>query len=194
MNESSKLLTVLSNKYGNNLVLSDNRTFSPTTNDAYDLFNILNAYVFHGKLPKCEICCSSYADIISKLQSLKLTVPSTNKFYGMFRVVVDDDNLHTMDDEIVYLNKLIFINTSLLKNSNFMFMCSSLCHEMIHLYGTLYGEEPLCDKIYILYRKYVDVHTSPTFIQFKRKANDMGLTVINDASGLNFSELNTEAF
>lgn len=28
----------------------------------------------------------------------------------------------------------------------------------------------------------------------KRKANDMGLTVINDASGLNFSELNSEAF
>lgn len=28
----------------------------------------------------------------------------------------------------------------------------------------------------------------------KRKANDIELTVINDASGLNFSELNSEAF
>ena len=28
----------------------------------------------------------------------------------------------------------------------------------------------------------------------KRKVNDMGLTVINDAAGLNFSELNSEAF
>ena len=28
----------------------------------------------------------------------------------------------------------------------------------------------------------------------KRKANDMGMTVINDAVGLNFSELNSEAF
>lgn len=28
----------------------------------------------------------------------------------------------------------------------------------------------------------------------KKKANDMGLTVINDAAGLDFSELNSEAF
>ena len=33
-----------------------------------------------------------------------------------------------------------------------------------------------------------------SFNKMKRKANNMGLTVINNAAGLDFSELNSEAF
>ena len=40
----------------------------------------------------------------------------------------------------------------------------------------------------------IDFHTTPAFIKMKRKANDIGLTVINAAAGLDFSELNSEAF
>ena len=65
---------------------------------------------------------------------------------------------------------------------------------MIHLYGKIYGEESLCDKYWLLYKINIDVHTTPTFIKMKRKANNMGLTVINNAAGLDFSELNSEAF
>ena len=112
----------------------------------------------------------------------------------MFNVIVEDEKIKSLNDELEYRDNLIIINKSLLNNSNFIFACSSLCHEMIHLYGKTYGEESLCDKLLLLYNIKINAHTTPTFIKMKRKANDMGLTVINDAAGIDFSELNSEAF
>lgn len=81
-----------------------------------------------------------------------------------------------------------------MNNSNFIFMCSALCHEMIHLYDQLYGEKPICDKHWLLYKLKIDSHTTPTFTSMKRKANDMGLSIIDTGNGFSFSELNSEAY
>lgn len=112
----------------------------------------------------------------------------------MFNTIAEDEKLKSLNDKLEYRDDLIIINTSLVNNSNFIFACSSLCHEMIHLYGKTYGEESLCDKYWLLYKINIDVHTTPTFIKMKRKVNDMGLTIINNDAGLDFSELNSEAF
>ena len=47
----------------------------------------------------------------------------------------------------------------------------------------------------VLYHKKINVHTTPKFVQLKRKTNDMGLTAIDYVDDdLDFSELNSEAF
>lgn len=187
------LLSIFVNKYGNDLVLSDNRSFNLNNHIAYELFDILNDNIFNSKLPRIKILCEVYNEIVAELKHRKFNIPS-NTFYGMFNTIAEDEKIKSLNDKLEYRDDLIIINTSLVNNSNFMFACSSLCHEMIHLYGRIYGEESLCDKYWLLYKVVIDVHTTPTFIKMKRKANDMGLTVINNAAGLDFSELNSEAF
>ena len=187
------LLSIFVDKYGNDLVLNDNRSFNLNNRIAYELFDILNDNVFNSKLPHTKIFCEVYNEIIAELKHRKSNIPA-NTFYGMFNTIAEDEKLKSLNDRLEYRDDLIIINTSLVNNSNFMFACSSLCHEMIHLYGKIYGEESLCDKYWLLYKINIDVHTTPTFIKMKRKANNMGLTVINNAAGLDFSELNSEAF
>ena len=186
-------MSLLANRYGNNLVLSDSRSFNLNNDIVYDLFKIFNANIFSSRLPQTEILCGQYNKITAELSRRGAGIP-TNDFYGMFSTIADDEKLKSLNDNLEYRDDLIIINTSLVNNSNFIFACSSLCHEMIHCYGKIFGEEPLCDKYWLLYKIKIDVHTTPTFIKMKRKANDMGLTVIDDSAGFNFSELNSEAF
>lgn len=193
IDESNNLISVLTNIYGNKTITSKNMHFNINTQIAYELFDILNDYVFNSRLVKCDIYCSTYDNIVDKLKIRKSNIP-TNNFYGMFDTIVHDEKLKTLSDKLVYSNNLILINTSLVNNSNFIFACSALCHEMLHLYDQMYGEKSICDKHWLLYKVKIDSHTTPTFINTKRKANDMGLTVIDKGEGFNFSELNSEAY
>lgn len=189
---NNKLLTQLINKYGNDLVLNK-MPFKIDNKIAYELFTLFNNSIFNSALPNCEILCESYEKIVIELKCRKSDIPS-NKFYGMFNTIVEDENLKSLTDKLKYRDDLIILNTSLLNNSNFIFICSTLCHEMIHLYGKIYGEESLCDKYWLLFKININSHTTPTFKKFKRKINNMGLTIIDDAAGLDFSELSSEAF
>lgn len=193
IDESNNLISFLSNVYGNKTVISKSMNFSINTKIAYELFDILNEHLFDNKLSKCDICCDTYDNVISKLKIRKSNIP-TNDFYGMFDTIAYDEDLKELSDKLTYSDNLILINTSLVNNSNFIFACSGLCHEMLHLYDQLYGEKSICDKHWLLYKVKIDSHTTPTFIKIKRKANDMGLTVIDKSNGLSFSELNSEAY
>ena len=146
MDESTYgLLSLLIDKYGNDLMLSNNRSFNLDNHMAYELFEILNDFIFNSKLPKTKILCESYNEIVAELKYRKSDIPS-NMFYGMFNTIAKDEKIKSLNDKLEYRDNLIIINTSLLNNSNFIFACSSLCHEMIHLYGKMHGEESLCDK------------------------------------------------
>ena len=187
------ILRQLSYKYGNTLVMSKHSNFVITNELAYELFDIMNESIFNKKLDKCEIFCGTYDEIINKQKSRNSLTPS-NSFYAMFDTIIDDKHIKTINDKILYLSNIIILNTTKLTKSNFLFVCSSLCHEMIHYYDQMYGEKPICDKHHILYNVNIDMHTTPTFITMKRKANDMGLTIINRDDELSFSDLNTEAY
>ena len=95
------LLSIFIDKYGNDLVLTDNRSFNFDNRIAYELFDMLNNNVFNSKLPKTKIFYEAYNEIIAELKRRKSIIPS-NTFYGMFNTIAKDEKLKSLNDRFEY--------------------------------------------------------------------------------------------
>ena len=68
------LLPLLVDKYGNDIVLNDNRSFNLDNHTVYELFEILNDKFFNSKLLQTKILCGSYNEIVAELKRRKANV------------------------------------------------------------------------------------------------------------------------
>lgn len=145
-----------------------------------DINSIINAWHIQDKIENIP-----YQNYDSKRQA-----------YGFYTNIGDVDESLSKNKRIFnlkYRNHILYINLTKCNNKSFIFNVAVLCHEMIHYYDALYGQYKKFQQISYLKNKPFKDHSTPIFIQLKRKARHMEIPVssfVND----DWSNMSDEEF
>lgn len=181
LNESSSvLLDNLAKVFGRDVVFNVKRKVDVDDNLLKSIFVQLNTGLFNNKLPDIPVKCLPLKDIHEELKR-RGTRDISNRMLGVMSVLMDCDwSELTLDSDVEFSEHLIMINSDEVDHRSFTFVVSTLCHEMIHLYDTFYGQLPRISKGEIIFGRNIDSHSTRTFKHFMKLANEDGLHVIKN--------------
>lgn len=180
---NSPVVKQLVEDFGAEVVFSRERKFTIDDMMLTKIFDSLNKSLFGSKLPRIEMAVWSFEDIKAELvrRNIKDARHLQNTFYGVYAVSIANDNLASLKSpsEVVFADDdLLVMNVDMLTGSLFIFIVSSVCHEMIHEYVRFFGHY---DQIVFDHKDDVDsidTHQCYYFQKMMRKANQMRLNVV----------------
>lgn len=173
--------------FGAEVVFSKERKFSIDDEMLRKIFVSLNKSFFNSKLPLIEMGCWPFEKIKKEMirRKVKDAEKLQNTFYGVYSDTIQNDDLKSVKnpEEIVFSDDdILLMNTDMLSNSVFIFIVSSVCHEMIHEYTKFFGHY----KQLVFDHKddidSMDTHLCYSFQKMMRKANDMRVNVVEKAN------------
>ena len=197
MNEAEdQLLQALSDAFDKSKLFS--KTYKGKFNEDFfrKAYDILNEHFFLSKLDKIPVYYKSNNNIKNFLIDRK-----TNKndipdlLFGVHAILYDNDpKTLKMTDELIIHDDVILLNKDQIEDKSLIFAIACLCHEMIHYYDRLFGEYCTFIKFSIVNNMKINTHNTLTFEDMKDKANELGITVIQEIpKGKNAEILDKEA-
>ena len=179
LNESSSvLLDNLAKVFGRDVVFNVKRKVDVDDDLLKSIFDQLNENLFDSRLSNIPVKCLPLKDIQEELKH-RGSKDISERMLGVMSVLMDCDRSHlTLDSKVEFSDHLIMINSDDVDHRSFVFVTSTLCHEMIHLYDTFYGQLPRIAKGEIIFNRSIDTHSTTTFKHFMNLSNEEGLHVI----------------
>lgn len=140
LNESiTRTIQALIDEFGEKRVISREKDYRLTKEDLQKIYDVLNRCLFNGKLGRIGLEYWPEAFIVDQVNDHLMRSEVFNKnidaapYYGVWSGVSKD--VKDKDGNIVDVrmsDDMIMINKSLVKDSVFIFVVATICHEMIH--------------------------------------------------------------
>ena len=180
-----KVIDDLIEKFSEDVVLSKTREFRPNANDLRQIYDILNFRLFGNMLKNIPITVGHGKNIADQLNIYngvsrgdESKLDDVNVYDVHLAAVNAIDVVDWKTTNISIFDNIIMRNRYLMVPGIFIFIVSSLCHEMIHYCNSFSDElrahvlKSCNDPDY----KY-DSHNDPVFQEKMSQANDNGLHV-----------------
>lgn len=152
--DNNRIIYALVDAFGKDVVFSK-KPFISTDTINYKIFDILNEHMFDSSLKRIKILymtaseITAYMNVEFERQNVedKANIEHYKDSIGIYSCTMDYD--HSLPEprcyETLYFteNEEMFINKDVLSTKSFMFTVATICHEMIHYYDRLNGDEYL---------------------------------------------------
>lgn len=181
----AKVIDDLIEKFGEDVVLSKTGKFQPNTNNLRQIYDILNFRLFDNMLKNIPVTAEHSKNIADRLNIYnevsrgdELKLDDVNVYSVHLAAVNETEAVNGKTTRISIFDNIIMLNRDLMVPGVFIFIVSSLCHEMIH-YCNSFSDEL---RAHVLkscnYPDYkYDSHNDPVFQEKMSQANDNGLHV-----------------
>ena len=185
-----KVIDDLIAKFGKDIVLSKDRSFTPTTQELRSIYDILNHNLFNNELKPIPVTYCNSKNIADRINIYNAVSnndePHINTCYGRgIHLAASKDITDNTGKVISYdsFDNIIMLNSDYLINNIFIFIVACLCHEMIHYCDSFSDElktkffKSNVDSTF----KY-DSHEDAIFKNKMKLANENGINVVTQLS------------